>query len=85
MVIASYLLCALAAAACAVLLARSYRRTGARLLLWSSLSFWGFAVVNGVVTLDVLTPGVDLMPVRGVVLLISVALLLYGLVWEVRS
>ena len=34
-----YTLCFLTSSACALLLARNYRRTGARLLLWSALCF----------------------------------------------
>lgn len=36
-----YILCAITSLACAVLLLRSFRRTRARLLLWSGISFAG--------------------------------------------
>ena len=78
-----YLLCMLTSALCAVLLLREYRRTAARLLLWSSLSFIGWAVNNALVFTDlVVVPGMDLSVVRVVVALIAVSLLLYGLIWD---
>jgi hypothetical protein len=80
---AVYLLCTLTSALCAVLLLREYRRTSARLLLWSSLSFIGWAVNNALVFTDlVVAPGIDLSVVRVVVALIAVSLLLYGLIWD---
>ena len=80
---AVYLLCMLTSAFCAVLLLREYRRTQARLLLWSSLSFTGWALNNALVFADmVMLPGLDLSLIRAVVALIAVSLLLYGLVWD---
>ena len=80
---AVYLLCMLTSAFCAVLLLREYRRTQARLLLWSSLSFTGWALNNALVFTDmVMLPGLDLSLIRAVVALIAVSLLLYGLVWD---
>ena len=79
-----YLLCALTSALCAALLLREYRRSRARLLLWSSISFFGFAMQQHArvhrfrgpaARRDVADPaGAD-----GAV----VAALLYGLVWDV--
>ena len=83
MATAVYLLCMLTSAFCAALLLREYRRTRARLLLWSSLSFVGWAVNNALVFADlVVFPGVDLSLVRALTALVSVSLLLYGLVWD---
>jgi hypothetical protein len=42
-----YLLCMLTSAVCAALLWREYHRASVRLLLWSSLSFVGWAVNGG--------------------------------------
>jgi hypothetical protein len=82
---AVYLLCATTALACAVLLLRGFRRTGARLLLWAGLCFVGLTVNNGLVFADlVLVPAIDLFTWRNMAALVAVATLLYGLVWDVR-
>jgi hypothetical protein len=80
-----YLLCAVAALVCSVLLLRAYRRTGTRLLLWSGLCF-GFLTLNNVlVAVDlVIFPDVDLFMLRNVSALAGVVALLYGLIWEAR-
>jgi len=78
-----YILCALTSLLCAVLLLRAWRRSRLRLLLWSALCFAGLAVNNGVLLLDlVIFPGVDFSVARSVTALASVAVLLYGLIWE---
>lgn len=83
MVVAVYALCVLTSTLCAVLLWREYRRTGARLLLWSSLAFVGWAANHGFVFLDVVIwPGNDLSVVRTLLALTATSLLLYGLVWD---
>jgi hypothetical protein len=80
-----YLLCAATALACGVLLARGYRRSGARLLLWLALFFLILAAENAVLFVDVvLVPHVDLVAVRRAIGLSGVAVLLYGLIWESR-
>ncbi len=74
-----YLLCALTSAACAGLLIRQYWRTRARLLLWSSAAFVGFALNNAIVFTDfVLAPQHDLAVIRALAGLASVSLLLYA-------
>ena len=83
MAIAVYLLCTLTSAFCAGLLMREYQRSRARLLLWSSLSFMGWAANNALVFTDlVILPTVDLATARAVVALLAVSLLLYGLIWD---
>jgi Family of unknown function (DUF5985) len=78
-----YILCTITSAFCAALLLREYRRTSARLLLWSSLSFAGWALNNALVFMDlVVLPDVDLSVVRTAMSLIAVSLMLYGLVWD---
>lgn len=78
-----YLLCALTSAACAALLIREYLRSRARLLLWASVAFVGFAVNNALVFTDfVLVPDQDLAVVRALTALVSVSLLLYGLIGD---
>lgn len=81
---AVFLLCGLASVACAVLLLRGYRRTRARLLLWSSLCFIGLAVNNVMLFVDkvLLGPHVDLAEERLVVALAAIGLMLIGLVWD---
>ena len=81
---AVYLLCLATSIACAVLLARSYMRTRARLLLWSSLCFTFLAVNNLIVVVDILVfpTMVDLSLVRLFASLIAVGVLLYGFIWE---
>jgi hypothetical protein len=78
-----YVLCVLTSLTCAVLLWRGYRRSRARLLMWSSLCFAGLALNNALLIVDlrVLT-AVDLSIWRMLPALIGVALLVYGLVWD---
>jgi hypothetical protein len=83
MAVSVYALCMLTSAFCAALLLREYRRTRARLLLWSSLSFLGWAANNALVFMDlVVLPGIDLSLIRAAIALTAVSLLLYGLVWD---
>jgi hypothetical protein len=79
-----YILCALTSLFCAVLLWRSYRDNRTRLLMWSTLCFFGLAINNVLLVVDlVLVPdAVDLALVRAGTALISVLLLLIGLIWE---
>lgn len=78
-----YTLCALTAAACAVLLLRAYVRNRFRLLLWSGLCFVGLTLNNGLLVLDRLVfPQVDLSTWRLVVALVAVVLLVGGLILE---
>src|ERR1043165_8848398 len=48
-----YVLCLLASALCPVLLARGYRATRVRLLLWSALCFAGLALNNVLLFADI--------------------------------
>jgi hypothetical protein len=78
-----YMLCFLTSAACALLLVRSYRRTRARLLLWSSLCFLFLAANNLVVFFDMLiVPDSDLRLPRLVLALAGVSVLLFGFIWD---
>jgi hypothetical protein len=84
MAVIIYALCALTALACAVMLLLGARRTGSRMLFWSGLCFAGLSLTNGLVVveaMDVLTRQSLLTP-RGVVSLVAISLLLYGLVFE---
>ncbi len=84
--VAVYLLCFITSAACALLLARSYRRTGARLLFWSGLCFLFLAANNFVVVLDLLVfPAVDFRLVRNLLALAAIAVLLFGFIWDLEE
>lgn len=78
-----YLLCFLTSGACAYLLARSYRRTGVRLLFWSALCFGLLTINNLMVILDLLVyPTSDFRFYRLAFSLPAVAVLLVGFVWD---
>jgi hypothetical protein len=78
-----YSLCALTSLACAVLLVRGYRRTRARLLLWSATCFCGLFLNNLLLVVDLsLVPTIDLLVIREVPAVLGVAALIYGLVWD---
>lgn len=81
---AVYFLCALTSVACAAMLFRGYRLHGTRLLFWASLCFGGLAVNNILTFFDLVLapPGTDLSLVRSAIAVASMALLLYGLIWE---
>jgi hypothetical protein len=80
-----YLLCALTSLACTALLARAWRRTRSRLLMWSSLCFLLFTANNIVLFADrVIVPDVDLALVRAATGAAGVMVLLFGLIWEAR-
>jgi uncharacterized membrane protein YdjX (TVP38/TMEM64 family) len=81
-----YTLCFLTSSACAFLLARSFARTGMRLLLWSALCFLFLGLNNLVVIIDLLlVPQADFQLIRVALSLIGVSLLLFGLVWEAEE
>jgi hypothetical protein len=81
-----YALCALTAAACAVLLLRGYLRTRFRLLMWSGACFVGLTANNVLLVLDrVVFPTADLSAWRMALALGAVVLLLCGLIFESNS
>ena len=81
-----YVLCAITALACAVMLMLSFRRTGARLLLWATLCFVGLTLNNILLYVDlVLVPNVDLSALRTGVALGGVGILLFAFIWEGRA
>ena len=80
-----YLLCALASVLCAALLVRSWMRSRARLLLWSSLCFVGLAVNNVLLFVDlIVVPEADLAALRSIMALVSISVLVVALIWERR-
>lgn len=83
---AVYVLCFLTSAACAWLLGRSYQRTGARLLLWSSVCFLLLAGNNLMLVVDlVVLPELDLRLGRLLFSLAAVSVLIYAFVWELEE
>jgi len=81
-----YLLCFATSSACAWLLGRSYRRSRARLLLWSALCFVLLAINNFAVVVDLLiVPEGDLRLPRLLLSLAAVAVLLFGFVWDLEE
>ena len=78
-----YVLCALVALTCGVLLLRAYARSRMRLLLWSGLCFLGLSVSNFLVFLDLqLLPDIDLYLWRLGTATVAMLILLFGLIWE---
>ena len=81
-----YVLCFLTSSACAWLLGRSYRRTRARLLMWSSLCFLFLAANNLMLVFDLLLfPHFDLRIGRLLLSLAAVATLLFGFIWDLEE
>jgi hypothetical protein len=82
-----YLLCLLTSAACAWLLGRSYRRTGTRLLLWSSVCFAFLAANNLALVFDLVVwrNAVDLRLIRVALALAAVSSLIWGFISEAEE
>jgi len=79
-----YLLCVVTSLLCAWLLARAFRRTKSRLLVWCALCFALLAINNLVLAADVLLlPDVDLTLWQLLTSLAAVIVLVYGFIWEV--
>ena len=80
-----YVLCALTALLCAVLLLQAWTRSRLPLLLWSGLCFVGLTASNILLIVDLLVvPDVDLFALRTATSLVSIGLLLYGLIWDMK-
>jgi hypothetical protein len=81
-----YILCFLTSAACAWLLGRSFRRTGAQLLLWSSICFAFLALNNLALVIDLaVLPDLDLRLLRLLLALAAVCALLFGFIWDIEE
>lgn len=81
-----YTLCFLTSLACAWMLARSYGRSGARLLLWSSLCFFLLAANNLILVVDMLVlPGIDLRLARLLFAVAAIGVLLFGFIWDLEK
>jgi hypothetical protein len=80
---ASYILGMLVTFLCGILLARGYRQSHQRLLLWSSICFLGLALHSALIFTDlVLLPSTDLHLMRRGVVAVSMIVLIYGLIWD---
>jgi hypothetical protein len=80
----AYVLGTLVCLACALLLARGFHYSRQRLLLWSSLCFWGLAASNLLIFIDmVLLPDVDLYRWRLLTTALAMCVLVFGLIWDV--
>lgn len=78
-----YILGVLVTLACSVLLLRAYGTVRKRLLLWSGICFFGLAISNLLVFVDlVIFPAIDLYRWRLLTAAVSMLVLLYGLIWE---
>jgi hypothetical protein len=78
-----YLLCAVTSIACAALLLAAYRRSGARLLLWTFLCFAWLSINNVLLVVDLaLIRDVDLSILRVATALAGLVILLYGLIYD---
>lgn len=81
-----YTLCLVTSSACAWLLGRSYRRSGTRLLLWSSICFALLAGNNLMLMLDLLVfPDLNFRILRLLLSLAAVAVLLFGFIWDLEE
>ena len=81
-----YLLCFATSAACAWLLLAGWRRSHARLLLWSGLCFVLLAFNNLLVVFDLLVlPDLDMRLERLLLALAAVAVLLFGFIWDLKE
>ena len=78
-----YVLCALTSLLCSWVLLQGYRHSRTRLLFWSGWCFTGFFVNNVLLIVDLrVILGRDLSILRTVPVLVGLALLLYGMVWD---
>ena len=81
-----YILCGLTCLMCAIMLLRGYRRTGARLLMWSTVCFVMLTVNNILLFLDKIAfPHIDLSLWRQATALAAILPLVIGLVWDSES
>ena len=78
-----YGLCTILSLAIAVMLWRQQRRVPTRMIYWTALCFTGLALSNLLLVVDkLLFPELDLRVLRHSISLLSIAVLLFGLVYE---
>jgi hypothetical protein len=80
---ATYVLCTLTSIVSAALLARAAHGPSGRLMFWGAIFFVGMALNNVLLFVDALLgPSIDWSLWPNLVALISIAILLYALIWE---
>jgi hypothetical protein len=80
---AIYLLCAVTSLTACGLLFRRYLQRRTPLLLWSCIGFFGLAINNVLVYVDlVVFVAISLSAIRAVVGALAMVVMLWGLVWE---
>ena len=83
MAAASYIFGMLVALLCGLLLARGYRQSRQRLLLWSSICFLGLSLNSGLIFVDlILLPHTDPHFLRRAVVAVAMIVLIFGLIWD---
>lgn len=76
-----YALCALTSFVCCGLLLRHYRREQGKLLFYSAIAFFCFAIANVLLFIDLIVlPQVDLRLLRNAVNLIGVSILVFAII-----
>ena len=81
-----YLLCFATSTACAWLLLAGWRRSRARLLMWSGLCFLLLALNNLLVVVDLLIlPSLDMRTERLLLAAAALAVLLFGCIWDLEA
>lgn len=81
--IAFYVLIVIICLICTLLLFRGYRKSGMRLLFWSTVCFMWLTLANITLLADIhVFPSIDLRLIRILFSLTGVLSLLYGFVWE---
>lgn len=79
-----YIACCLLSLLCALQLMSGFRRNKVKLLFWTSLGFFGFALNNALLFIDLilLTEVMDLSVIRTIPALAGMIMMLYGLISE---
>ncbi len=81
---ATYVICTITSLASALLMLRSMRGPGGRLLFWGAVFFLGMALNNVALFANNVLIAADWSVVPNIIMLTSVAALLYGLIWDVK-
>jgi hypothetical protein len=80
-----YVLCALTALGCALLLLRAFAATRTRLVLWAGLCFSLLTLSNALIVVDLqVVRAVDLFMWRNLAALAGLSLFAFGLIWDSR-
>ncbi len=79
-----YLLCAITSLLTAAILLREYRKNRVRFVLWSVLCFFGLALSNLLLFVDmvVFPNAIDLSLYRNIPTVLGYGILIYGFIWD---